>query len=203
MRLRPRKGTLTLDRLRDAVDRRRDRDRGRRLHRPLRPPDGQALRRRDVRRRDRRAHGTHACDYLLTIDMEMEPVPGYQLRQLGAGLRRLPPRARPRTRCGVASWLEKTRARAVRRRTDERARTSHVADRAALDPAPQVDAARRARLRRVRRLRARVLPLPNELPRRRRGGLPRPRARRLVPRGLPHPAGHAHRGRTPPRCAAT
>ena len=22
--------------------------------------------------------GTHACDYLLTVDMEMEPVPGYQ-----------------------------------------------------------------------------------------------------------------------------
>lgn len=21
--------------------------------------------------------GTHACDYLLTVDMEMEPVPGY------------------------------------------------------------------------------------------------------------------------------
>ena len=24
-------------------------------------------------------HGTHACDYLLTADMEMEPVPGYRL----------------------------------------------------------------------------------------------------------------------------
>ena len=23
-------------------------------------------------------HGTHACDYLLTVDMEMEPVPGYR-----------------------------------------------------------------------------------------------------------------------------
>ncbi len=24
------------------------------------------------------AHGTHACDYLLTVDMEMNPVPGYK-----------------------------------------------------------------------------------------------------------------------------
>ena len=23
-------------------------------------------------------HGTHACNYLLTVDMEMEPVPGYR-----------------------------------------------------------------------------------------------------------------------------
>ena len=23
-------------------------------------------------------HGTHACDYLLTFDMDMEPVPGYR-----------------------------------------------------------------------------------------------------------------------------
>jgi glutamine synthetase len=23
------------------------------------------------------SEGTHACDYLLTVDMEMEPVPGY------------------------------------------------------------------------------------------------------------------------------
>ncbi len=23
------------------------------------------------------AHGTHACNYLLTVDMEMTPVPGY------------------------------------------------------------------------------------------------------------------------------
>src|SRR5581483_5113628 len=24
-------------------------------------------------------HGTHGCNYLLTVDMEMEPVPGYKL----------------------------------------------------------------------------------------------------------------------------
>ena len=24
------------------------------------------------------AHGTHGCDYLLTVDMEMTPIPGYK-----------------------------------------------------------------------------------------------------------------------------
>jgi glutamine synthetase len=33
------------------------------------------------------AHGTHVCDYLLTVDMEMEPVPGYEFAswELGYG----------------------------------------------------------------------------------------------------------------------
>ena len=42
------------------------------------------------------AEGTHGCDYLLTTDLEMEPVPGYDVRRLGPRLRRRPPRARPR-----------------------------------------------------------------------------------------------------------
>ena len=49
-------------------------------------------------------HGTHGCDYLLTTDMEMEPVPGLPLRQLGAGLRRLSPRAGPDTLSWRAGW---------------------------------------------------------------------------------------------------
>ena len=40
------KGMLTLERAAEAAASRRDRHRGRRLHRPLRPADGQALRRR-------------------------------------------------------------------------------------------------------------------------------------------------------------
>ena len=31
------------------------------------------------------AHGTHACAYLLTVDMEMDPVPGYALTSCGRG----------------------------------------------------------------------------------------------------------------------
>ena len=30
-------------------------------------------------------HGTHACDYLLTVDMEMEPVPGYEFANWAKG----------------------------------------------------------------------------------------------------------------------
>ena len=37
--------------------------------------------------------GTHACNYLLTVDMEMEPVAGLSLRQLGIGLWRFSPGA--------------------------------------------------------------------------------------------------------------
>src|SRR3954469_22536765 len=51
--------------------------------------------------------GGHACDYLLTVDMEMEPVPGYAFAnwELGYGdLHMVPDMATLR----VASWLEKT-----------------------------------------------------------------------------------------------
>jgi len=52
-------------------------------------------------------HGTHACDYLLTTDMNMEPVPGYRLASWEAGygdFHVVPDLATLR----VASWLEKT-----------------------------------------------------------------------------------------------
>ena len=52
-------------------------------------------------------HGTHACNYLLTTDMEMEPVQGYRFAnwEKGYGDFHLVPD--PRTLV-VASWLEKT-----------------------------------------------------------------------------------------------
>ena len=110
--------------------------------------------------------GAHACDYLLTVDMEMEPVPGLPLRELGAGLRRLPPRARPRARC--ASRAGSTRRALVLCDVHDEKTHELRRRRAALDPAP---AGRRARRRsattRYGRVRARVLPLPHELPRRR------------------------------------
>jgi glutamine synthetase len=51
--------------------------------------------------------GGHACDYLLTVDMEMEPVPGYRFAnwELGYGDFHLVPDLRT---LRVASWLEKT-----------------------------------------------------------------------------------------------
>ncbi|UCC53312.1 MAG: glutamine synthetase, partial [Anaerolineaceae bacterium] len=52
-------------------------------------------------------HGTHSCDYLLTVDMEMEPVPGYQFAnwELGYGDFHLVPDLGTLRH---ASWLDKT-----------------------------------------------------------------------------------------------
>ena len=51
--------------------------------------------------------GTHACDYLLTTDMEMEPVPGYDFAnwELGYGDFHLVPDL---ATLRLASWLDKT-----------------------------------------------------------------------------------------------
>ncbi len=51
--------------------------------------------------------GTHACDYLLTTDMEMEPVEGYQFAnwELGYGDFHLVPDLNT---LRIASWLDKT-----------------------------------------------------------------------------------------------
>jgi len=53
------------------------------------------------------AGGGHACDYLLTVDMEMEPVPGYKFAnwELGYGDFHLVPDMRT---LRLASWLDKT-----------------------------------------------------------------------------------------------
>jgi glutamine synthetase len=52
-------------------------------------------------------HGTHGCDYLLTTDMEMEPVPGYKFAnwELGYGDFHLVPDLHT---LRLASWLDKT-----------------------------------------------------------------------------------------------
>src|SRR3954463_556905 len=52
-------------------------------------------------------HGAHACDYLLTVDMEMDPVPGYKFAnwELGYGDFHMVPDLATLRR---ASWLEKS-----------------------------------------------------------------------------------------------
>jgi glutamine synthetase len=53
------------------------------------------------------AHGTHACDYLLTVDMEMEPVPGYTYASWEKGygdFHMVPDMATMR----LADWLPRT-----------------------------------------------------------------------------------------------
>jgi len=56
---------------------------------------------------DTASHGSHGCDYLLTTDMEMEPVQGYKFAnwELGYGDFQLAPD--PDT-LRVANWLDKT-----------------------------------------------------------------------------------------------
>ena len=51
--------------------------------------------------------GSHACDYLLTVDMEMDPVPGYRFAnwELGYGDFHLVPDL---STLRVASWLDRT-----------------------------------------------------------------------------------------------
>ncbi len=53
------------------------------------------------------SQGTHGCDYLLTVDMEMEPVPGYRFSnwETGYGDFHLVPDMKTLRR---ATWLEKT-----------------------------------------------------------------------------------------------
>ncbi len=52
-------------------------------------------------------HGTHGCDYLLTVDMEMEPVPGYRYAnwELGYGDFHMVPDL---STLRLATWLEST-----------------------------------------------------------------------------------------------
>ncbi len=52
-------------------------------------------------------HGSHACDYLLTADMEMEPVPGYQYAnwELGYGDFHMVPDI---STLRIADWLDRT-----------------------------------------------------------------------------------------------
>lgn len=56
---------------------------------------------------DTAQNGAHGCDYLLTVDMEMEPVPGYRFAnwELGYGDLQLAPDL---STLRLASWLEKT-----------------------------------------------------------------------------------------------
>ena len=53
------------------------------------------------------SHGTHGCNYLMTTDMEMEPIPGYKFAnwELGYGDFHLVPDLKT---LRIASWLEKT-----------------------------------------------------------------------------------------------
>ena len=77
--------------------------------------------------------GTHACNYLLTTDMEMEPVPGYEFAnwELGYGDFHLAPDMEHAASCQLAA---QNGHRALRCR--ERSAASAGPGSAALHPAP-------------------------------------------------------------------
>ena len=76
-------------------------------------------------------HGTHGCDYLLTVDMEMEPVPGYRYAswQQGYGDFHLVPDMSTLT---LAGWTTRTAfvlcdvLKHRRRRANERVRRTPI-----------------------------------------------------------------------------
>ena len=99
-------GRLTLDRLRDAVERGAIET----VVVAFTDHYGRLMGKRyaaDVFLEDTASHGTHGCNYLLTTDMEMEPVPGYSFAswEQGYGDFHLVPDLDTLI---VASWLEKT-----------------------------------------------------------------------------------------------
>jgi glutamine synthetase len=84
--------------------------------------------------------GAHACDYLLTVDMEMDPVPGYKFAnwELGYGDFHLVPDMSTLRR---ASWLEKTALVLCDIKDEKSHQLVSVAPRSVLRE--QVDAARK------------------------------------------------------------
>jgi glutamine synthetase len=90
---------------------------------------------------DTAGHGTHACNYLLTADMEMQPVPGYTFAnwERGYGDFRLVPDL---DTLRVASWLDRTALVLCDLESDEAGKVIEVAPRSMLRR--QVTAARDA-----------------------------------------------------------
>ena len=119
------------------------------------------------------ADGVHACIYLFTVDMEMEPLPGFRLTSWERGLRRHEAGARPR-HVAAAAVAAEDRARVLRR-----LHRGGRADRggAALGAPPAGRAGARHGLPRADRVGARALPVQGVLRRGARQALPRPHAR--------------------------
>ena len=104
-------------------------------------------------------HGVEGCNYLLALEMEMDPVPGYEIAswERGYGDFRLQPDLRTLRRI---PWLEGTALVLA---------DVSWHDGSPVGPSPrqvlaaQVERARAARVRAEVRLRARVLPVQGEL----------------------------------------
>ena len=123
---------------------------------------------------DTAGHGTHGCNYLLTTDMEMQPVPGYTFAnwERGYGDFRLVPDL---DTLRVASWLEKTALVLCDLEDDGSGQVDRA--RAALDVAASGGRGARGGFHHRGGVRARVLPLSARATVR-----PRPRAIRVSSR---------------------
>ena len=137
------------------------------------------------------AGGGHACDYLLTVDMEMEPVPGYSFAnwELGYGdVHMLPDMATLR----IASWLDKTAFVLCDVKSEKTHDYVPVAPRSILRR--QVDAAKKLGYTGYAGTELEHYLFQTSYRQAAQQDYPQPRAGGLVPRGLSHSAGHAHRG---------
>ena len=143
-------------------------------------------------------HGVEGCNYLLALDMDMEPLPGYEMANWEDGygdfgiqpdmstLRRIP-------------WLDRTALVLADVVNDDGVPGRRLA---APDPDRRLRARQRDGLHAVCGLRARVLPLQGELRRGLGEGLQGPHPDDPLHPRLPHPRHHDGRGRTSGRSAA-
>ncbi len=131
------------------------------------------------------AEGLHACLYLLAIDMEMEPLPGYEYAswETGYGDFRMVPDMSTLRWC---PWLEKTVMVICDIADEETGEPVEVAPRQILKR--QIERAAATRLHDQDRVGAGVLSVPRRLRRDGRPRLPRPAAQLHVHHGLPHAA---------------
>ena len=136
--------------------------------------------------------GTHGCDYLLTTDMEMEPVPGYSFASWERGYGdfhlvpgpRHPPARRAGSTARRSCSATSSACRPTRRWRSLPARSC----------AARSTAAASAGLRAMAATELEYYLFRTSYRGRGGLGLRRPRAGRLVPRGLPPPPGRPHRG---------
>ena len=134
--------------------------------------------------------GLHACLYLLAIDMEMEPLPGYAYASWETGygdFRMVPDLSTLRW----YPWVETHGDGAVRHR--RRGRRGAGRGGAAADPEGADREGRRDGLPGEDGVRARVLPVQGLVRRARRAPLPGPATGVALHHGLPHAADHEGR----------
>ena len=136
------------------------------------------------------AEGLHACLYLLAVDMEMEPLPGYAYASWDTGygdFRMIP----DITTLRLCPWLEKT-AMVICDIADEETERAD-AGRAPADPEEPDRRRGRDGLPGEDRLRARVLPVQGLVRCAGRARLPRGPSELELHHGLPHAADHQGR----------